>query len=282
MSSFESEEVIEDRIASLRSELNSYSTDVVNLIQAIYGKHNLGPKYDLKNSPFQMVTILKQEVVELLRQSDGHANFLAQHQGDIVYCKNLSDVLSRVAGIVEHFNEFENSMNTLKLASCCRELGIINAELCALPATTSLMGGGKVLSCLRNEQKLLRCRLVAKLKRLLSEAISFDYGSIIVQKRLSGYLRSEDRVVEEGIDLVDVWQALVASDSIEQVLDAQLQDIWNFVFIPMWKEKKNQGPNINTSIERGEFQLGSLARGNTDWSHIDNDRGMTIVISLWS
>jgi hypothetical protein len=271
MTSLQSEELIDDRIASLRSELENYGQDVVHLVQAIYGNHALGPKFDLKNSPFQMISLLKQEVMEMVKLSQDHSAFFQQHQEELKHCQHLSDVLSRVTSVIDHINIFEKQLSGLKLRSCCQQLALIDEEIAQLPRSDSPLGAGKVCSSLRNEKKLLRSRFIAKLRRLLSEAITCENGSIVVHKQLSGYLRSEDKVVEEAVSLADIWTSVMAVECTQQILDAQLGDIWNLIILPLWKEKKVQSPNITTSPDRAEFTLGSVARGISDWSHLEQE-----------
>lgn len=305
MASFQqSEELIDDRIASLRSELENYGQDVLNLVQAIYGNHTLqsSVKYDLKNSPFQMIHLLKQEVIEMVKQSQEQSSYFQQHQQSLSYCQQLTDILSLITTIIDHIQLFETYLRELKLLACYQQLQAISEEIDKLPhnhhdsknassssfsssVSMSLIGAGKVCASLRNEQKLLRGRFIAKLRRLLSEAIVCDYGSIVVHKQLSGYLRSEDKVVEEPVTLADIWKSVLAVECTHQVLDAQLTDIWSLVVIPLWKEKKSQSPNVTTSQDRAEFTLGSVARGISDWSHVDIDaRGKSCLVRniTWS
>lgn len=264
-----SEELIDDRIASLRSELENYGQDVMHLVQAIYGNHIVGPNYDIKNSPFQMIHLLKQEVSEMIKLSQEQSAYFHKYHQELKYCQDLTELLSRVTNIVESINMFEKYLSGLKLRLCCQQLITIDEEIAKLPRADSPLGSGKVCSSLRNEKKLLRSRFIAKLRRLLSEAIVCDHGSIIVHKHLSGYLRSEDKVLEDPVYLADIWASGLAVECTHQLLDVLLSDIWTFTLLPLWKEKKSQSPNISTSPDRADFTIGSVARGVSDWSHLE-------------
>ena len=264
-----SEELLEDRIASLQSELQSYGKDLINMVQAIYGRHEQGPSYDLKNSPFQMVNLLKQEVSELIESAKEQSQYMQQYKNEIAYCSELSDILLNISNIVESMNSFEENFNKLKLVSCCNIMKQIEQGILKLPGENSHLGAGRVCNELRNEKKLLRSRLVSRIRRILSEAIQFDHGSISVHKVIMGYLRVEDRVLDEPLQILDLWKAAVDSDCIAEALDSILMDLWTYVLIPLWKEKKIQEPNIMISPERAEFQLGSIARGLGDWAQVE-------------
>lgn len=264
-----SEELLEDRIASLKGELDSYGKDLIHMVQAIYGRHEQGPKFDLKNSPFQMIQLLKQEVTELIESSQEQSHYIEQYKGEINHCKELADVLGNISSIVDHMNSFEDHFNALKLINCCNVLKQIDQGILKLPGENSHLGAGKVCNELRNEKKLLRSRLISKVRRILAEAIQFDYGSVSVSKQISGYLRVEDRVLEEPLELSELLQAAMESGCIGDALDSILMDMWTYVLVPLWKERKVQAPNILVSKERAEFQLGSVARGQGDWSHAE-------------
>ena len=263
------EELLEDRIAGLRAELDQYGKELIAMVQAIYGRHEKGPAFDLKNSPFQMINVLKQDVVDLIQSAQEQSQYMQQYKADITYCKELADILVTITNIVESMNTFEDHFTSLKLLQCCSILKQIEKGIAKLPGENSHLGAGRVCHELRNEKKLLRSRLISKLRRILSEAIQFDYGSITVNKHITGYLRVEDRVLDEPLELTELLKASVESECIGDVLDSVLVDMWTYVLVPLWKEKKVQAPNIIISKERAEFQLGSVARGQGDWNHTE-------------
>jgi len=259
-------EVFDDRIQSLKAELDSYGKEIVTLISSIYGRYESGPHFDLKNNSFQMINLLKKEAVEMIHLCEEDQQSKKQYEGDLQKCLDLSNALLSIGQICGSLTSFEQALEKLYLVKCCELIKQIEEDVAGLPPSDSIYGSGRVCAVLRNESSLCKSRLKSKLRRLLLEAIQFEYGNVIILKSMSGYVKAEDKVLDEPLPLNELWEAIVFTNSAETLLELILIDLWKYLFFPLWKEKKVLSPDINIKAERAEFTLGSIARGQTtDW-----------------
>jgi hypothetical protein len=255
-------EIFDDRIESLKAELEECGKDIITLISAIYGTYESGPTFDLKNNSFQMISLLKQEAIEMIHECEEDQQNKKQYEADLQKCLEMSNALLSIGKICGSLRAFEQSFSKLHLMRCCEALTQLEEDLTKLPPASSVFGSGRVCVVLRNESKLCKSRLKSKLRRLLLESIKFENGNITVVKSLSGYLKAEDKVIDEPLALTEIWEAVVYTSYTEELVEIILKDIWKYLFVPLWKEKKSIAPDINISAERAEIILGSVARGH--------------------
>jgi len=233
-------EVFDDRIESLKTELESYGKEIINLITCIYGSYETGPTFDLKNNAFQMINLLKQETIEMIHQCEEHEYQKKQYEYDLQQCLTMSTALLTIATICTSLTQFEQALTKLYVVECCELLIQIEQEITKLPsANSSLIGSGKVCMNLRHEYQLCSSRLKSKIRRLLFEAIQFEYGNMIICKSMNGYIKAEDKVIDEPLPLTELWEAIVLTNCTESIVETLFIDIWKYILTPLWKEKKS-------------------------------------------
>lgn len=253
----------EERVESLRSEVQTYGQDVVNLVNSVYGGENVNnnASYDFKNSPFQMVAMLRKEVAELVAEMHSKEEFLANNQADITFCNDITAVLINVSCIVDLLNKFEDRFGRLAFDECVDILENAQMKLNSLPPGDSFFGDGEVCKILRREYKLQKSRLAHTVRNLLREAITIESGTIIVKKVLSGYLRSENRVITEPIQLQNLWQIALDCEIAEDHAVELVNSLWREILVVVWKEKKFLLPKVTSNDEIAELIIISNVRG---------------------
>lgn len=242
-------EFSEERIDSLKAELDAYGKEIVKLTAAIYSEH-AADKYNLKDSPFQMLSLLREEVTDLLKQSQENVEYFHVHQAKILHCNALMGYLTTIGQIVDKMVLFETALSTVHLLDCCELQDELTALLHALPA-------GALKDSLSKEHGLLRCRLINKLRRLLDDMVRTEYGKISIHA-LEGYIPSEDKVLEHSISLSTIWEAVIAVDAVTDILKAVMRDIWDKLVHPLWREKKDPDITIAHSNSNSSAKVSSF------------------------
>lgn len=296
------EEFYEDKISNLQAELKSYGKDIIQLLNGIYGGHissttsnhrsEGGMKYDLKNNPFKMIDFLKQELIELIQQSQENELLYAKYSSDLQYCQHLTMILSNIGKIISNMNLFDIFLTKYQLIQASEMIMKIESDLIELPKQASqfksnssqsnhdsdstssdhnknhgkeimnLIIHGNIYKLLKNEKQILKIRLKTLLRRLLmNEMIQLDYGLIRIHKKIQDYLKCEEKVIEEPIYLKDVFTAAIISLNLEDLLQEIIDLIWKSVLVPLWKEKKIQSPSKSANADSAEFVLASVLRG---------------------
>lgn len=257
MAAFDGDSDIEGRLENLRGELETYGKDIKGLVESIYGSKNergdVLTNIDLKNSPFQLITLLRQEVVEIVEESQKQEEVISQAQTDIKFCNDMSGILSTIASIIDLMNHFEDALINFRFNKCLEYLSDIEEQLALLPDEEKLLGKGKICRSLRNEYKLQKVRISSKVLRLLNECISVDHGIVKVSKTLTGYIRCEDKIIVDSIALDDLLALAVSCDVIEEYMDKLVESVWVNLFTMLWKEKKTQIPNITSTSVYAEI-----------------------------
>lgn len=268
------QEITEERIDSLKSELDSYGKEILNLISATYASHPSGGKYDLKHSPQQMLPLLYEEVLDLVRQSQENTAFFEKHKEKITHCNSLITALNNICSIVDKIVLCEESLQSLALTKCAGTLSDIES---LLSESAQGIPSSDIHRVLQKEYRLVRCRLMNKVKRLIHDCIHVEMGKIYVVHTLQGYIRSEDKVYDNAIELSDLFKVLQDIKADDEVVRSILKEIWQLVVRPMWKEKKAFSPHItvhnssstsSSSDQKAEFIIGSMTRGG-DLVHHD-------------
>jgi hypothetical protein len=267
-----SEELFEHRIASLKLDLLKYGSDIMDHISVLYAGNETTNGIDLKNDPINMLKILRQDVAEVLQQSQVEVNNNFENRLEIDECSRLSKALSKVSFIAEKLVECEQEVNNYNLEVSCQLIKCIELALLEIPLLNTEIRTGKVYAILHRESKILKSRFTSKLRRLLNESIKFECGRIHVANKLKGMLRSEDEILEDSIKLSDIWKALVSIDRIDDVLEKVLKSFWMLIIHPLWKEKKPQSPVIDRDENRSELLFENIARNQQGKVNNDDDR----------
>lgn len=264
MSAFENESELESRLENLRGELECYGKDIKCLVESIYG-HDVNEgdsklnNIDLKNSPFQLISLLRQEVTEIIEESQNQDEVVSRAQADIKFCDEMSEILANISSIVDLMNQFEDDLTNFRFRSALNHIHEIESYLESLPSEDKLLGKGKVCRSLKVEHRTQKIRLSSKILRLLNESINIDSGIIKVAKSLTGYIRCEDKIISDSIQLDDLWSLAISCGALDEFLDKFLESLWDNVFVAIWREKKTQIPSItsNTGFAEIVFVLGS-------------------------
>jgi hypothetical protein len=255
-------EDIVERIASLKSELNSYGKDIISNIHCLYS-NSMVDSIDMKNNSSQILKILHHDVAEMLVLSKEKSAEYASHAADIQECSKLVNFLIGVSSVSESILSCEQSINNLALKSSCDALDNILNALDELPLFDSDVGTGSVCRLLRKEHHIQKTRFISKLNRLLSECIQFERGRIVVLKYLKGVSRAEDMIINEPIKLGDIWDAITRLMKNDQYVNEILRKFWIFIIRPLWKEKRPQSPHVVSSEEKSELVFDSILRDMT-------------------
>lgn len=252
-----SEDLFEERVASLQMELKSYGKEIVDYISTLYAG-NKPDSIDLKNDPINMLKVLRNDVNDILKVAQSQNEYNIKYNTEIKECASLSSILTQVALISTKITEGELHVQNFELSKACASVKEIDATMKNLPALNTEIGSGKVCLILRRESRVLKSRLTSKLRRLLSECIQIEHGKVIVNKQLKGMLRSEDYILQNPIDLTEVWNCIVELGKVDETLDEIYLNLWNHLLKLLWKEKKIQTPNMNTSGQKSELIFDSI------------------------
>eukprot|EP00596_Hydrurales_sp_CCMP1899_P008559 CAMPEP_0119049468 /NCGR_PEP_ID=MMETSP1177-20130426/64842_1 /TAXON_ID=2985 /ORGANISM="Ochromonas sp, Strain CCMP1899" /LENGTH=658 /DNA_ID=CAMNT_0007026749 /DNA_START=596 /DNA_END=2572 /DNA_ORIENTATION=- len=100
------------------------------------------------------------------------------------------------------------------------------------------------------------------MKRLLGNCIVFEYGRLSITKKLKGMLRGcgEDVLLEDSIELSHIWTALVGIGSAEESVGFIVENIWQYLLRPLWKERRPQTPHSFTSEDKAELIFDNVVR----------------------
>ncbi|RYH19638.1 hypothetical protein EON65_25835 [archaeon] len=289
------EDLLDERISSLTKELEESGREIVSLALATYDAHELAKvfdastakplKFDLKHPPQQMVPLFVEEVNELLRKSQEQQKFLSEHKHKIDYCQHLSATLQHISGIIDKLVQAEDAILNADLLLAAKLLGEMQSLLQNKPTpkdidlnnplmkSTLLSSTTPVYKALSKEYKLHKARLVNKCKRLLQDCITVEIGRVNVCTILTGYIRSEDKVIDKAIQLTHIYDVLVQLEADRSVIDHYLHLFFRHIVKLFYKEKKAYLPNttitpytvtVNGTATQGiqsEFMLGSMVKG---------------------
>ena len=255
-------EVFDQRLSSLKADLKSYGDDIVEHISSLYECTPTDARFELKNDPFSMLSVLQIDVIELVKEAQEKSNYKTEHANDIEECQRLSHILGRISTLVDKISECEILISKLSIVPACRSVHQIDTALGDLPNISSEIGMGKACRALRKEHKLLQCRLSSKLNRIFKESIQFEFGHISVHKELKGILRSEDIIINDKINLIDLWDSINLLQQEDIIIEIILRNLWIYILKPLWREKKLQSPrnNIIDELNISEFIIDSIVR----------------------
>eukprot|EP01038_Epipyxis_sp_PR26KG_P009864 gene9864-13271_t len=263
-------ELYEERIHALKSDLHSYGKEIIEHIQILYNVNSNATivgqniqSIDLKNDPMNVLKILRHDVEEVLRQSHETEAYKSELKKDLQECNELSLLLENISTISSQLIECEQYLNVLSVSGACELVCLTEKSLQSLQSknksTSDFINNefcsGKVYTTLYKEHKLLKSRLISKIRRLLNDSITFEYGRIAVAKQLTGMLKSEDKIIDQPIQLFELWDSLSKLNKCDDIIEWILKETWRCIFHPLWKEKKPFPPNI---IENQEHDVSYL------------------------
>lgn len=237
----------------LKSDLLSYGNEIVEHINSLYSskraKNNL---IDLKNDPKNMIAMLSHEFSQLMQISKEQSEYAHIHVDAVEECSKLITLLDGLTFVVSRFVECEKTISQFKFVEACKIVSDIESSLNLLTANaSSAIATGKVFNDLKNEHQRLSSKLQSKLKRALAECIRFEPGRVSVNRLLQGVLHSEDIVLEEGVKLSELWEAVVYLNITDEFVADLSSELWQYLLKPLWHEKKVQVPRAKPDGENG-------------------------------
>jgi hypothetical protein len=258
----------DDKIVNLKAELTSYSKDIMVLLNGIYGSNSFPTsskggetKYDLKNNPLQMIQYLKLELTELLEQSQENKEILKRYENDLNYCNELINILNNISKIIDLFNSIELLLSKCKFVDASEVLIKLENEISALPKLNQEINSGYIYKIIRNERNLIKIRFKNLMRKIFNEFVVIETGSVKIQRKISDYLKCEEKVLDQPILLKDILTAIENVDFVSDIIDEITDNIWKLLLVPLWKERKVQAPSISVNNEYAEFILASILRG---------------------
>ena len=254
-SRLQAEDMLEDRVNSLKEEVIGYSKEIEWYITALYSINSSNKRFDLKNGPFRVVAVLENDILEIIEQfktlkridtasEEGNNDVRVEVdqekqvllENDFKFCHAMVIDMKTLSTIVDNLLSCEMFIKKLEYSNACDSIEDIEQSLAVLVASknecfTSLK---KILT---DEFKTLKARILAKARRMMYDCIRFDNGRLVVHKKLKGMIRSEDIVVEEPILLADLWKCIVGMHKADKIIMDILKKLWMNILIPLWKEK---------------------------------------------
>lgn len=252
-----SKDFFDQKLSALKCELKANGEEIIQYIVSMYGTSTSEVRLDLKNDPFKMLAVLQHDTSEIIKESQERHEYNILHAADLTECARLAKLLNNVSLLNDRIYECEAMIFKASLLPSCDLIDQIGQLLSELPSTNSELGGGKIFSILKKENKLLQCSLVGKLGRILRECCQFDYGRLSVNRALKGMLRSEDTFLKDAVLLKDVWVAMARIKRTEYGVDELLKNIWVFLIRPLWCEEKAHvlPPRISKMDANGTSEL---------------------------
>lgn len=250
-----------DRISRLETELRLCGNDIMEHITGLYS-NNITENVNLKNDPRNAIKMLQHDVIDCLQSASERSLAREEYTSDVDNCRDLMDIISRVSIISTKLVQCEEAVGGSDLLLAHKLISEIKVLLVEIPAPNTEIGTGAVCKILSQEARLLRSRLQARMKRLLCNCIVFEYGRLSITKRLKGMLRGcgEDVLLESSIELCDIWTALVGIGSAKEIVDLVVENIWQYLLRPLWKERRPQSPHSFTNEDRAEIIFDNVVR----------------------
>mmetsp|Transcript_21014 Transcript_21014/g.30337 ORF Transcript_21014/g.30337 Transcript_21014/m.30337 type:complete len:765 (+) Transcript_21014:80-2374(+) len=246
---------ISEQITSLRSEIKSYGSDIVNHVSALYSQHK--GTVDLKSDPRNVLKILQHDVHQLLREARESSDYNSKYMSDIAECESMASTLEQISAASKSIAHFEEMLVSSDIDAACNALHEMDEHIRAVPTENSVVGSGAVCDMLRRESKLLRSRFVSRVRRLLRDCVQVSRGRINVLKELSGILRSDDTLLTSSIPLSNIWTVLLScgGSGCAEAVERVVTEVWTDVIAPLWREKKSISPRTVNGDNRSEMLI---------------------------
>lgn len=234
-----SDENLDERIASLHLELKSYSTEIVNQVKALYGENLVGSQFDLKKDPFSLLKILQHDAKDLLKLSEEKSRYEEVYDNELKDVMKLLGILQSISLIIDKLSDCEENLKNNDFMKATTVIHEIDALLSDLPSLNTEIGTGEICLMLRKQRKLINYRLLSKLKSIIKESITFEYGCLFIKKEIKANLEDE-----KNFDLFSIWEVIEENGKSEEIIIEVLKKLWVFVIRPLWKEKKSCIPRL--------------------------------------
>eukprot|EP01041_Mallomonas_annulata_P000737 gene737-1415_t len=251
-------ENLDERINVLQGEIQQYGTEIMNHVKSLYSTAE--SSIDLKNDPRNVIKMLKNDVLDVLKTAKSRSEYLNKHETQLQDIEKLITIVSAVSITSEAISRCDDAVLSSDLQSACKILSEMENNLQTLPNSNTEWGSGTVCTSLRREGNLLRFRFQSRLKRLYSSCIRIERGHINVNKKLKGMILGEEKIVDEAILLSDIFNSLLIIGGIEDVLTEMTNQIWIHIIRPLWKEKKQIIPHVTSTADESSILFEAIAR----------------------
>lgn len=257
------EETFSERVASLRSELQSYGRDISDHMQSLFGAQPTAltvQPIDLTLNPLNAIPMLQNDVLELLKESKSQGEDSATSREELRECEKLVSTMKKLADVIDAIETATKYTSSCDLKKACESLASLEAKVEGLPSVNTEVGSGAVVALLRKEAKLVRYQFSARVRRLMKASYQISAGRITVTKLLAGVIKGEEDVPAEPLPLADIWTALLATEQAEATTTDILHSLWTHILLPLWKEKRVAAPKISIDEQQSSLCFESLAK----------------------
>lgn len=192
-----------------------------------------------------------------MKELQDRTEYHQKYSKEIMECKVYTEYLEKISTASYSLKKCEEFVLGNDILAACTAITEMENVMSALPTNNALVNSGLVYAMLKREAKVLRSRFTSRLRRLLQDFIQISRGKIVVHRSHSGILRSENTLLTSELQLQDIWTALVliSGTNLEEIVSNILQEVWNCLIYPLWREKKQLNPRINSSGNPSEFIL---------------------------
>lgn len=243
------------RIVALKADLDLSGKEIIKHITSLYSNTANTTQINLKSDPRNALKILKHDVMEILELCNAKSECNKKHTADLDECEKLLEILKQISDVGDSLIQCEDAIGGPDILYTCKLLSQLEGSLKRMPNSNTEVGSGSVCTILRREGGIIRHRFHARLKRLLRHCIQFDCGFCSITKKLHGIVEGEDVILENHIQLSDIWSAVIAfPDLADACVDGIMENCWKNLLIPLWKERKGApSPRISSSPDRAEL-----------------------------
>lgn len=213
-----------------------------------------------------------------MKELSERVEYHQKYSKEIHECKIYSEYLEQISNTSYSIKKCEEIVFSHDILAACTALTEMESMITALPSDNPIVNSGIVSTMLKREAKILRARFTTRLRRLLlQDFIQISRGRIIVHRSLSGILRSENTLLSSELLLQNIWTALVliSGTKLDEIISNLLQEVWNCLVYPLWREKKQLTPRINSAGNPSEFILEfTTSSDSTISQQSDQDNGL--------
>lgn len=246
------EDTIDQRISSLKIDLDDLGAKIVKHIEAVHSSSLPSFNVDLKDDPTNCIKSLRYDIDDILKIATDRSDQLEEFAGDLQQCQGLVQILETVNGTADLLCRLDDAISDTDLKLTCTLLNEVTESVNRLPGSSTEYGVGNCVIALRREAAILKSRFISKLKRLLDCHLQIDVGSIqlipqllshcyIIPGEIENLLAVDDSLSESdvGSTLVECWDALVYLNVADDSVSVICRQLWDCVVKPLWSEQSS-------------------------------------------
>lgn len=268
---------LDERIASLRLDLQMYGDEILSIIQSQYASTIPMPplhvmisgnqiSMDMKSNPKNALFILRKDLSEMIRDKlaemkDVHEANTSSLSDGLQDCDEQLKILELIVKICDSFLNIDILMCESNLSALTTAILEVQSNIDKLPKANEVfskfesISNGYVFKLLRSEFGQVSRRYQARLRRLLNTCVAVSHGKIVVTKKLSGVVPNEENIINDPINLEDIWMSLISMGLAEDCVNDLIRNVWNQIYKPLLKEKKTPAVKVLNSQDQSELIL---------------------------